>query len=92
MEYKWWVKEKDPMRQESSLLEGWVEGPIKLVNVNDNRRHYVRNVAIYAGSGIQVKFGNGWIDGLYVWHFDGKGPIVIHRGEDVITITEGHIV
>lgn len=88
-----WTKEKDPMVQETSLPEGWVEGNIILGHEGPgNYRHYVQGVPVHAGSAIQVKFGDGWINGRYEWSFDPKSKVSIHSGDEAIYIGEGHLV
>jgi len=88
-----WLKEKDPMTPVSTLPEGWVEGQIILGHKGPgNYRHFVQGVPVYAGAGIFVKFGDGWISGRYEWSFDGKSLIQIHHNDDVFYINEGHIV
>jgi hypothetical protein len=72
------------------IPEGWVEGRIALENTESGYRHYVCGVPIHSGSAIQVKFGDGWIAGRYEWSFDGKSPIRLHSGDDLVYINEGH--
>lgn len=85
-------EEKDPMAP-NEIPEGWVQGQIILGHEGySGLRHFVNGIPVHAGSGIQVKFGNGWIPGRYEWSFEGKSPIQIHCNDDVFYITEGHQV
>ena len=92
LECRKWSEEKDPMAP-NEIPEGWVQGSIILGHEGSNGlRHYVDGVPVHAGSGIQVKFGNGWIAGRYEWSFNSKSLIQIYCNDDVIYISEGHQV
>ncbi|MDR3600238.1 MAG: hypothetical protein P4L49_07125 [Desulfosporosinus sp.] len=91
LECRKWSEENDPMAP-IRIPEGWVQGAIVLKNESSGLRHYVESVPVHAGSAMQVKFGNGWIDGRYEWSFDGKNKIQVHCNDDVVYISEGHQV
>lgn len=90
---KTWTQEKDPMNQDNTLPEGWIEGQIILGHEGPgNYRHFVAGEPVHAGSAIQVKFGKGWIKGRYEWSFDPESLIQIHSCDEVFYINEGHSV
>jgi len=92
LECRKYSEEKDPMAP-NPIPEGWVQGPIILGHEGTSGLcHFVDGVPVHAGSGIQVKWGNGWIPGRYEWSFDGKSKIQVHCNNDVFYISEGHQV
>lgn len=92
LECRKYSEEKDPMAP-NKIPEGWVQGPIILGHEGaGGLRHFVDGVPVHAGSGIHVKWGNGWIPGRYEYSFDGKSKISVHCNDDVFFISEGHVV
>lgn len=92
LECRKYSEEKDPMAP-NPIPEGWVEGQIILGHEGlSDLCHFVDGVPVHVGSGIQVKWGNGWIPGRYEWSFDPKSKIQVHCNEDVFYIYEGHKV
>lgn len=90
---KKWLGEKDPMAPEKKP-DGWIEGNLVLGHEGSSNglRHFVCGVPVHAGRGMQVRFGDGWIDGRYEWSFEKDSLARIHAGDSVIYIREGHIV
>lgn len=78
LKVKRWVGEKDPMIPQSKK-EGVIEGSITLGHSGEGGlRHFVGREPVYAGSYIEIKFGDGWIPGRYEWSFEQGNPIRIH--------------
>lgn len=94
LEVKKWVKEKDPMTPEPHK-KGMIEGRIKLGQDGGGYglRHYVQGQPVYAGSYIEIKFGDGWIKGRYEWDYEKGSPISIHSSRnEAFYIHEDHLV
>lgn len=89
-ECKTWTKEKDPMT--TVVDDNYIYGPIVLGTDGSGRRHFVQDKPIHAGTGIEIKFGDGWIHGRYEYSFQAGGPISIHMKNDTIFISNGHEV